>query len=49
MLIMMPGMMLLISYTFPSGLVLYWMMSNVLAIAHQLWIGRNMEPAEAKK
>ncbi len=49
MLIMMPGMMLLISYTFPSGLVLYWMMSNVLAIAHQLWIGRNIEPAESKK
>jgi YidC/Oxa1 family membrane protein insertase len=48
MLIMMPGMMLLISYTFPSGLVLYWMMSNVLAIAHQLWIGRHMDPAETK-
>ena len=45
MLIMMPAMMTLISYTFPSGLVLYWMMSNVLAIAHQLWIGKHMEPA----
>jgi YidC/Oxa1 family membrane protein insertase len=47
MLIMMPGMMLVISYTFPSGLVLYWMMSNVLAIVHQLWIGKRMEPAES--
>jgi YidC/Oxa1 family membrane protein insertase len=46
MLIMMPGMMTVISYTFPSGLVLYWMMSNVLAIAQQLWIGRHMKPVE---
>ena len=45
MLILMPGMMTVISYTFPSGLVLYWMMSNVLAIAHQLWVGKQMEPA----
>jgi len=45
MLIMMPGMMTVVSYSFPSGLVLYWMMSNVLAIAHQLWIGRHMSPA----
>jgi len=42
MLIMMPLMMTFISYTFPSGLVLYWMVSNVLAIAHQLWIGRGL-------
>lgn len=45
MLIMMPAMMTVVSYSFPSGLVLYWMMSNVLAIAHQLWIGRQMNPA----
>jgi YidC/Oxa1 family membrane protein insertase len=44
MLIMMPGMMTVVSYSFPSGLVLYWMMSNVLAIAHQLWIGRQLRP-----
>jgi YidC/Oxa1 family membrane protein insertase len=44
MLIMMPGMMTVVSYSFPSGLVLYWMMSNVLAIAHQLWIGRHLTP-----
>jgi len=42
MLIMMPLMMTFISYTFPSGLVLYWMVSNVLAISHQLWIGRGL-------
>jgi YidC/Oxa1 family membrane protein insertase len=42
MLIMMPGMMLVISYTFPSGLVLYWTVSNILGIAHQLWVRRTM-------
>jgi YidC/Oxa1 family membrane protein insertase len=45
MLIMMPVMMTVVSYSFPSGLVLYWMMSNVLAIAHQLWIGRHLKSA----
>ncbi len=44
MLIMMPGMMLLISYTFPSGLVLYWTVSNLLGIAHQYWIRNKMQP-----
>ncbi len=44
MLIMMPGMMLLISYTFPSGLVLYWTVSNLLGIAHQYWIRKKMQP-----
>ncbi|MFO0689547.1 MAG: membrane protein insertase YidC [Myxococcota bacterium] len=40
MLVMMPAMMLLISYTFPSGLVLYWTVSNLLGIGHQSWIRR---------
>jgi YidC/Oxa1 family membrane protein insertase len=43
MLIMMPGMMLLISYTFPSGLVLYWTVSNLLGIAHQYWVRNHMQ------
>ncbi|HKX46570.1 MAG TPA: membrane protein insertase YidC [Planctomycetota bacterium] len=47
MLILMPGMMLVISYTFPSGLVLYWLVSNVLGIAHQLYVRRQMHAAEA--
>ena len=46
MLIMMPGMMLLFSYTFPSGLVLYWTVSNLLGIAQQLWIRKQMETAD---
>jgi YidC/Oxa1 family membrane protein insertase len=45
MLFMMPTMMTVVSYSFPSGLVLYWMMSNVLAISHQLWIGRHLRPS----
>ena len=44
MMIIMPIMMTVLFYGFPSGLVLYWMLSNVLAIAHQLWIGKNMAP-----
>lgn len=44
MMTVMPIMMTVLFYGFPSGLVLYWMLSNVLAIGHQLWIGRKMEP-----
>lgn len=47
MLIMMPAMMLLISYTFPSGLVLYWTVSNLLGIGHQYWIRKQAEPKSA--
>ncbi len=47
MLVMMPAMMLLISYTFPSGLVLYWTVSNLLGIAHQYWIRRQTQPQPA--
>src|SRR5262245_8154859 len=48
MMVVMPVMMTVLFYQFPSGLVLYWMVSNVLAIAHQLWIGRTVRtPATA--
>lgn len=47
MLVMMPAMMLLVSYTFPSGLVLYWTVSNVLGIAHQAWIRRQTEQPQS--
>jgi YidC/Oxa1 family membrane protein insertase len=43
MMTVMPIMMTVLFYQFASGLVLYWMMSNVLAIAHQLWTGRNLD------
>jgi YidC/Oxa1 family membrane protein insertase len=42
MMTVMPIMMTFVFYQFASGLVLYWMVSNVLAITHQLWIGRNL-------
>lgn len=42
MMTVMPVMMTVLFYQFPSGLVLYWMVSNVLAIAHQLWVGKTL-------
>ena len=47
MLVMMPVMMTVLFYQFPSGLVLYWMVSNFLGIAHQLWVRRGMAASEA--
>ncbi len=44
---MMPIVMTFVFYRFASGLVLYWMLSNVLAIAHQLWIRRAFRPPAA--
>jgi YidC/Oxa1 family membrane protein insertase len=32
-------------YQFPSGLVLYWFVSNLLGIAQQIWVNRT--PVEA--
>ena len=49
MMTIMPVMMLVLFYQFPSGLVLYWMMSNLLAIGHQLWIRRGMQASEPTK
>jgi YidC/Oxa1 family membrane protein insertase len=43
MMFMMPVMMTVLFYQFPSGLVLYWMISNFLGIAHQMLIGRRMK------
>jgi YidC/Oxa1 family membrane protein insertase len=42
MMTVMPVMMTVVFYRFPSGLVLYWMLSSMLAIGHQLWIGRKI-------
>ncbi|MCH7601109.1 MAG: membrane protein insertase YidC [Myxococcales bacterium] len=43
----MPLMMLVLFYQFPSGLVLYWMISNFLGIAHQLWVRRTRQAQAA--
>ena len=42
MMTIMPVMMTVLFYQFPSGLVLYWFVSNLLAITHQLLIGRRI-------
>jgi len=47
MMVIMPVMMTVLFYQFPSGLVLYWMISNFLGIGHQLLVGRRMKAAEA--
>lgn len=40
MLIMMPIMIGIFSLNFPSGLVLYWITSNVFSIAQQAWLNK---------
>lgn len=40
----MPVMFTVMFYQFPSGLVLYWFVSNLLAIAHQAWMNRAQSP-----
>lgn len=41
MMTVMPVMFTVLFYQFPSGLVLYWMVSNLLAIGHQAWVNRH--------
>jgi len=48
MMVMMPLMFGFLFYTFPSGLVLYWFVSNLLAIAQQLWMNQRNQPQMAK-
>jgi YidC/Oxa1 family membrane protein insertase len=45
MMTVMPVMMTVLFYQFPSGLVLYWMVSNLLGIAHQYWVGQKQRAA----
>ena len=45
MMTVMPVMFTVLFYQFPSGLVLYWMVSNLLAIGHQVLINRQKVPA----
>jgi YidC/Oxa1 family membrane protein insertase len=50
MMTVMPVMFTVLFYQFPSGLVLYWFVSNLLGIGQQLWVnrGRAKAPAPAK-
>jgi len=45
MMSMMSVMFVVLFYGFPSGLVLYWFVSNLLGIAQQLWVNRAPSPA----
>jgi YidC/Oxa1 family membrane protein insertase len=45
MMTVMPVMFTVLFYRFPSGLVLYWMVSNLLAIGHQMWVNRQKKSA----
>jgi YidC/Oxa1 family membrane protein insertase len=40
MMLMMPVVFTVMFVNFPSGLVLYWLVNNVLSIAQQYWINR---------
>jgi len=46
MMTIMPVMFTVLFYQFPSGLVLYWLVSNLLAIGHQVWMNRASTPAK---
>lgn len=45
MMTIMPVMFTVLFYQFPSGLVLYWLVSNLLASGHQYWLTRSPSPA----
>jgi YidC/Oxa1 family membrane protein insertase len=43
MFLMMPVMFTFLFLNFPSGLVLYWMVNNILSIAHQYYMNEKMK------
>jgi YidC/Oxa1 family membrane protein insertase len=47
MMTVMPVMFTVLFYTFPSGLVLYWLVSNLLAIGQQLLMNRGTSSTKA--
>jgi YidC/Oxa1 family membrane protein insertase len=49
MMTVMPVMFTVLFYRFPSGLVLYWFVSNLLGIVHQLWVNRGKPKPPAPK
>jgi len=40
-MLIMPVIFTIFFINFPSGLVLYWLVNNVLSIAQQYWINRH--------
>ena len=49
MMKMMPVMFTVLFLFFPAGLVLYWLVNNVLGVAQQWWVIRQTERAQAAK
>jgi YidC/Oxa1 family membrane protein insertase len=49
MMLIMPVMFTFMSFKFASGLVVYWLLSNVLAIAHQYYFQQRQKKAAAEK
>ena len=41
MMLIMPIMFTFFFLNFPSGLVLYWFVNNILSIAQQYWVNRH--------
>ncbi|QBS37095.1 membrane protein insertase YidC [Thermaerobacter sp. FW80] len=46
MLVLMPLMLIFFAWSFPAGLALYWVTSNVFSIVQQIWMNRQ-QPAPA--
>ncbi len=42
----MPIMILAITYSFPAGLMLYWLVSNVWQVLQQLWVNKHIHGAK---
>ena len=42
MIYFMPVMILVLTYSFPSGLMLYWMVSNLWQVVQQLWVNKHI-------
>lgn len=47
MMMFMPVVFTALFLSFPSGLVVYWTVNNVLTVAHQYWMNRSMKLEEA--
>ena len=48
MMKIMPVVFSVMFFFFPAGLVLYWVVNNILSIAQQWWINRQIEKASVK-
>ena len=42
MIYFMPVFILFITYNFPSGLMLYWLVSNLWQVVQQIWVNKHI-------